>query len=70
MTVYDYYTALGGGHCLLHSLPMMGSVSSNRMVSPGVSVRNSTPNCSLPTHRTYATSTSMGIWFAPGKIST
>ena len=56
--------------CLPYPFPMMVSRSSNRMASPGVSLRNSTPNCSRPIHRTYATSTSMGVWLAPGKIST
>lgn len=53
----------------LHA-PMRVRKSCNRVVSCGVSVRNSTPNCSFADHRTGAPATSMGIWFADGKIST
>jgi hypothetical protein len=44
--------------------------SCNRALSRGASVINSTPKCSCAAHRTRATPTSMGVWFAQGKIST
>jgi len=44
--------------------------SCNRVASRGASVINSTPKCSCAAHRTRATPTSMGVWFAQGKIST
>jgi len=44
--------------------------SCNRVASRGASVINSTPNCSCAAHRTRATPTSIGVWFAQGKIST
>ena len=44
--------------------------SCNRVASRGASVINSTPKCSCAAHRTSATPTSMGVWFAQGKIST
>ena len=38
--------------------------SCNRVASRGASVINSTPNCPCVAHRTRATPTSMGVWFA------
>lgn len=44
--------------------------SCNRVAARGASVINSTPKCSCAAHRTRATPTSMGVWFALGNIST
>jgi len=49
---------------------MMVRRSCNRVASRGASIINSTPNCPCVAHRTRATPTSMGVWFAHGKIST
>ena|SRR5437016_11990180 len=49
---------------------MRVSNSCNRVASRGASVINSTPKCSCAAHRTCATLTSIGVWFAQGKSST
>jgi len=67
--------ATGAGRWGVHVLrkryaPMRVRKSCNRVALRGVSVRNSTPNCAFADHRTGATPTSRGVWFADGKIST